>query len=103
MRRYTRLEPPLDEKRLRAVLDDAFAKQLVEHYFDDIRKKPRYWIYVAGDYQGVCRESRARPRPSLSAGRRWDWGWAQASRSSRWRMAFRTCASLRSPRRHKAR
>jgi acetylglutamate synthase len=53
VRVHTRLGPPLDEHRVRAVLDDAFHKQLVAHYFDDLRRKPAVWVYVAGDYQGV--------------------------------------------------
>jgi len=54
LHRYTSLDPPLDENRLRQLLDDAFGKQLVDHYFDDIRRKEKYWIYLAGDYLGTC-------------------------------------------------
>jgi len=53
LHRYTSLDPPLDENRLRQLLDDAFGKQLVDHYFDDIRRKEKYWIYLAGDYLGT--------------------------------------------------
>ena len=70
VRRYTALDPPLDEGRLRALLNDAFGKQLVAHYFDDIRSKDRYWIYLAGDYQGgvvALASARGRRRTEIDA------------------------------------